>query len=466
MERISESSASINTGTMQLDNSKDLRSINMKRKGLSQRKTEHGLPTEIVTNVKHSKKLEIESPNLLSPYVMESGSLSLRGWWMSHVFSVACTQHRMVETYQYLSLNKSIPIKGIKFHVSTASWKMNYEPFYGVRISDGLSARVRKIDEKESRICPRDERITSVAVMLGCFGYDGFVTFTDVDLRPIYDIKLISNRSISRGNLLLPCQPPSRQPRPKSGDLLTEILHFASSPADFDAITLVTQLTSNRIKMLKRILRFWNGPLSIAIKEIRLGLPTHLFTKFSTLSVIVTYGNEIGPQYPINRLRNIAIRHHILDYNERMNGTDDKLAFVVPAFDGARNLLIRDLPETKEELIGMVKSKDNNTNYIKWYQTNEPYEVRSYQDKYEPYLILRRTPELPFYDQRFTGYGMNKISHVIELALLRISPLSFAQMTDPEIRLKNRLQRFEFLSDLYTKYRIGPCKKLQFWDQF
>ncbi|XP_074637391.1 glycosyltransferase-like protein gnt15 isoform X2 [Acropora palmata] len=180
-----------------------------------------------------------------------------------------------------------------------------------------------------------------------------------------------------------------------------------------------------------------------------------------------------------------------------MNGTDDKLAFVVPAFDGARNLLIRDLPETKEELIGMVKSKDklapfrkvesplshSNTNYIKWYQTNEPYEVRSYQDKYEPYLILRRTPELPFYDQRFTGYGMNKISHVIELALLRykfivlpdvwiihyyhrISPLSFAQMTDPEIRLKNRLQRFEFLSDLYTKYRIGPCKKLQFWDQF
>ncbi|XP_044173584.1 uncharacterized protein LOC122957541 isoform X2 [Acropora millepora] len=108
----------------------------------SEWKTEHGLPTEIVTNVKHSKKLQIESPNLLSPYVMESGSLSLRGWWMSHVrwdvsemkqrskqkprqvFSVACTQHRMVETYQYLSLNKSIPIKGIKFHVSTASWKM------------------------------------------------------------------------------------------------------------------------------------------------------------------------------------------------------------------------------------------------------------------------------------------------------------------------------------------------------
>ena len=33
------------------------------------------------------------------------------------------------------------------------------------------------------------------------------------------------------------------------------------------------------------------------------------------------------------------------------------------------------------------------------------------------------TPELPLYDERFTDYGMNKISHIIELAILRYIPL-------------------------------------------
>lgn len=50
---------------------------------------EQGLPTETVTLKQKKKPLsktwQHEAPNLLSPHVMESGSLSLRGWWMSHV---------------------------------------------------------------------------------------------------------------------------------------------------------------------------------------------------------------------------------------------------------------------------------------------------------------------------------------------------------------------------------------------
>ncbi|KAL9981153.1 hypothetical protein ACROYT_G009817 [Oculina patagonica] len=445
-------------------------------------------------------------------------------------------------------LNRSIPIKGIKFYVSSASWKMqrptvsllrSYEPFYGARLFVVLSSGKRKLlkldfspesgkvmSKKAEFISPEGEQITSVTVMLGCFGYEGYVTFTDLAVKPIYDSKLMKNQSIEPTQLLEPCQAPSRRPRQKSGDFLTEILYSASSPTDSDAITLVTQLTFNRINILKRNLRFWN---------------------------VVIYGNEIGAQYPINRLRNIAIknvktqyvfmidvdfvpspdlailaRNQILVYNETRNSTDDKIAFVVPAFDGARHANSRDLPETKEELVKMVKRKNklapfrqiesplshSSTNYTKWYHTNESYEVSGYQDKYEPYLILRLTPELPLYDERFTGYGMNKISHVIELALLGqvsfsldfshiillcmhylhaaiqypsqsprplpsvkgykfivlpnvwivhryhiLSTLSFAHMTDPDRRFANRLQRFEFISDLYNKHKLGHCKK-------
>ncbi|CAH3103630.1 unnamed protein product, partial [Porites lobata] len=477
-------------------------------------------------------------------------TLTLSNKWIFQFFSVACSPQRMVETYQYLPFNKNIPIKGFKFYVSTASWKMKrppayllraYEPFYGARVFVVFASRRRKLlkinflpdlagkvmSKKAEYISRYGEQIISVTVMLGCLGYEGYVTFTDLAVKPIYE-KIRSRTNITPKSLLAPCQASTKRPQLKSGDFLTEILYSASSATDSDAITLVTQLTFDRITMLKRILRFWNGPLSVVVyvvlddddesidfktREVLIGLPPHLFTKYSTLSVIVIYGNKIGLQYPINRLRNIAIRNaktqyiflvdvdfvpspyleivardNIIEYNKKRNNTDDKVAFVVPAFDGARNLFTRELPETKEKLVKMVKRKrklspfrqiesplsHSSTNYSKWYNSNESYEVSGYQDKYEPYLILRMTPELPLYDERFTGYGMNKISHIIELTILRykfivlpdvwivhryhrLSPLSFAHMTDPDIRFKNRLKRFEFINDLYTKYKIGQC---------
>ncbi|CAH3198693.1 unnamed protein product, partial [Porites evermanni] len=161
--------------------------------------------------------------------------LTLSNKWISQFFSVACSPQRMVETYQYLPFNKNIPIKGFKFYVSTASWKMKrppayllraYEPFYGARVFVVFASRRRKLlkinflpdlagkvmSKKAEYISRYGEQIISVTVMLGCLGYEGYVTFTDL--------------------------------------------------ADSDAITLVTQLTFDRITMLKRILRFWNGNMT------------------------------------------------------------------------------------------------------------------------------------------------------------------------------------------------------------
>ena len=35
--------------------------------------------------------------------------------------------------------------------------------------------------------------------------------------------------------------------------------------------------------------------------------------------------------------------------------------------------------------------------------------------RYEPYLVVRAGPPTPLYDERFTGYGKNKIEHVTHL---------------------------------------------------
>ena len=36
-------------------------------------------------------------------------------------------------------------------------------------------------------------------------------------------------------------------------------------------------------------------------------------------------------------------------------------------------------------------------------------------NRYEPYVVLRKSPLLPMYEERFTGYGKNKIEQIVHL---------------------------------------------------
>lgn len=52
------------------------------------------------------------------------------------------------------------------------------------------------------------------------------------------------------------------------------------------------------------------------------------------------------------------------------------------------------------------------TNYAKWRTATTPYKV-DWEPDFEPYVVVRR--DCPEYDQRFVGFGWNKVSHIMEL---------------------------------------------------
>ena len=52
------------------------------------------------------------------------------------------------------------------------------------------------------------------------------------------------------------------------------------------------------------------------------------------------------------------------------------------------------------------------TNYAKWRTATTPYKVE-WEADFEPYVVVKR--DCPEYDQRFVGFGWNKVSHIMEL---------------------------------------------------
>ncbi|OXA53187.1 LARGE xylosyl- and glucuronyltransferase 2 [Folsomia candida] len=227
-------------------------------------------------------------------------------------------------------------------------------------------------------------------------------------------------------------------------------LDFEYESEDEADVTLVSQLSMDRLQMIESLANHWEGPISLALymsdteaqQFLSFVLSCEPLAQRKNIGYHIVY--KEGSLYPVNFLRNVALRQvttpfvFLIDIdflpmlalypylkrvipNLRMD--EGNKALVVPAFESLRYRL--NFPKSKAELLKMLDVGDLftfryhvwakghlPTDFTKWRSATTPYRV-NWEPDFEPYLVLRR--DVPEFDLRFAGFGWNKVSHIMEL---------------------------------------------------
>ena len=225
---------------------------------------------------------------------------------------------------------------------------------------------------------------------------------------------------------------------------------YEPSPEGND-VTLVAQLSMDRLQMVEALCQHWEGPISLALylsdSEVQQFLgyaqTSEILSERKNIGYHIVYRD--GPFYPINHLRNVALQQittpfvfltdidflpmfGLYEYLKRSVAamgleTSHKKALVVPAFETQRYRI--SFPKTKAELLSMLDMGTlftfryhvwtrghAPTNYANWRTATTPYRIQ-WEPDFEPYIVVRR--DIPEYDSRFVGFGWNKVAHTMEL---------------------------------------------------
>ncbi|MGH0166779.1 UNVERIFIED_CONTAM: hypothetical protein FKN15_076227 [Acipenser sinensis] len=228
-------------------------------------------------------------------------------------------------------------------------------------------------------------------------------------------------------------------------------LHYEPEPAsDSTDVTLVAQLSMDRLQMLEAICKHWEGPISLALylsdaeaqQFLRYAQGSEVLMGRANVGYHIVY--KEGQFYPVNLLRNVAMKHvnttymflsdidflpmyGLYEYLRKsvvqLDMANTKKALIVPAFETLRYRL--SFPKSKAELLTQldmgtlftfryhVWTKGHApTNFAKWRTATTPYRVQ-WEADFEPYVVVRRN--CPEYDRRFVGFGWNKVAHIMEL---------------------------------------------------
>ena len=219
-------------------------------------------------------------------------------------------------------------------------------------------------------------------------------------------------------------------------------------------ITLVAQLSMDRLHMVESLCNQWHGQMSLALylsdaeadQLVKFVQSSPILKKRKNINYHVVF--KEGDFYPINYLRNVALRfantsHVFLSDIDFLPSEDalrllkkathqllepnlTKRALIVPAFE-TKKYRLDDFPRTKADVIRLLDEGNlitfrfnewprghQTTNFAKWRTATTPYKVQ-WEPDFEPYVVLPKSQAIE-YDQRFVGFGWNKVSHIMELA--------------------------------------------------
>lgn len=228
-------------------------------------------------------------------------------------------------------------------------------------------------------------------------------------------------------------------------------LPYTSPNASAQPVTLVLQMSMDRLHMLELIAGSWERPISLAlyatdadtVRFLNFHAASALLTRRTNIAVHVVYAE--GEFFPINYLRNVAL-HHVdtpyvflcdmdflpskdmaasLDNHVDLLVGEEKRVLIVPALESEHYRPASSDPLTKVEVLklmdlGEILTFRSNvwpqghapTNFPRWRTATLPYQVR-WKEDFEPYIVTKSN--IARYDTRFVGFGWNKVSHIFQL---------------------------------------------------
>lgn len=164
---------------------------------------------------------------------------------------------------------------------------------------------------------------------------------------------------------------------------------------------------------------------------------------------------------------------------------ENKTGLVLPAFETAkddatgRKVALTAAVNGKAHAVSLFRKKQilgfhvaqykwghGTTNFTRWLTTKRSYAVK-YRNGFEPYVLVARR-YVPWYDERFRGYGRDKITHLAYMCnglgvALEVHPTAFVVHTPhpkaPTFAATKELGQWDKLEDMYAQVKVQIAAK-------